>query len=80
MKKKLYKIEKGKKFMGVCGGLAEYFNIDATIIRVIWVIAAFLTWSGFFWVYLICGFVMPKKSDLPEELQDSNIYDADVKK
>ena len=34
-KKKLYKIEDGKKIAGVCGGLAEYLNMDPTIIRLI---------------------------------------------
>lgn len=36
--KKLYRSQKDKKIAGVCGGLAEYFNIDATIIRIIFVI------------------------------------------
>ena len=33
MKKKLYKIEQGKKLDGVCGGIAEYFDMDPTLIR-----------------------------------------------
>jgi phage shock protein PspC (stress-responsive transcriptional regulator) len=36
MQKKLYRIENGKVIAGVCGGLAEYLNIDATVIRLIW--------------------------------------------
>ena len=35
MKKRLYKIEKDKKLCGVCGGIAEYFDIDPTLIRLI---------------------------------------------
>lgn len=35
MAKRLYKIENGKKLCGVCGGIAEYFNIDATIVRLL---------------------------------------------
>lgn len=34
--KKLYKIEHGKKICGVCGGIAEYFGLDATIVRIAW--------------------------------------------
>lgn len=33
MKKRLYKIEEGKKLDGVCGGIAEYFDIDPTLVR-----------------------------------------------
>ena len=33
MKKRLYKIEQGRKLDGVCGGIAEYFDIDPTLIR-----------------------------------------------
>jgi phage shock protein C len=36
--KKLYRSQTDKKIAGVCGGLAEYFNIDATIIRIIFII------------------------------------------
>ena len=36
MTKKLYKIEEGKQLDGVCGGLAEYFNVDVTLVRLIW--------------------------------------------
>jgi phage shock protein PspC (stress-responsive transcriptional regulator) len=36
--KKLYKSRKGKILAGVCGGLAEYLNLDPTIIRLAWVI------------------------------------------
>ena len=38
MKKRLYKIEEGKKISGVCGGIAEYFDIDPTLIRLAWII------------------------------------------
>ena len=38
MKRKLYKSSKNKKLAGVCGGLAEYLNIDVTVVRLIWAI------------------------------------------
>ena len=74
--KKLYRIEKGRKFLGVCGGVAEYFKVDPTIIRLVWVVVTILTFSLGFWGYLVAAFIMPNKSELPDELQDSNIYDA----
>jgi phage shock protein C len=38
MARKLYKIEQGKKIFGVCGGLAEYLNIDPAIVRIVWAV------------------------------------------
>ncbi len=63
-KKRLYKTEDGAKMIcGVCGGLAEYFDVDPTLIRVGWVVAAFMGSIGF-WAYLICAIIMPRKSDV----------------
>ena len=39
--KKLRKSNTDKKIFGVCGGIAEYFGIDSTIVRIIWTILAF---------------------------------------
>ena len=36
--KKLYKSSTDKKIAGVCGGIAEYFNIDSTLVRLAWVV------------------------------------------
>lgn len=62
--KKLYRTEGPYKMLcGVCGGIAEYFDIDPTLVRVGWVIAFFCASFGF-WAYLICALIMPKKSDI----------------
>ena len=67
MKKKLYKIEQGKKLDGVCGGIAEYFDIDATLVRLAWIIvSAFSAGSGII-AYIIVAIVMPKKTDIIEQ-------------
>ena len=63
MKKRLYKIEQGKKIDGVCGGIAEYFDIDPTIVRLAWVLFTACAGSGII-AYIIAALVMPKKSDL----------------
>ena len=67
MEKKLYKIEEGKKLDGVCGGIAEYFDIDPTLVRVAWAIATLCGSLGF-WAYLACSVIMPKKSDIYPDL------------
>lgn len=41
--KKLYKSKTDKKICGVCGGLAEYFGIDSTIVRLLWAILSICT-------------------------------------
>lgn len=63
MKKRLYKIEEGKKISGVCGGIAEYFNVDSTVIRLLWVLFTACVGSGIF-AYIVMAIIMPKKSEI----------------
>ncbi len=60
MQKKLYKIDEGKMIDGVCGGIAEYFGIDPTVIRVAWAIFAACAGSGIL-AYIICAIIIPRK-------------------
>ena len=48
-----------KKIAGVCGGIAEYFNIDPTLVRVLTVVLAVLFGSGFL-AYLLAWLIIPK--------------------
>ncbi len=61
--KRIYKIEDGKKLDGVCGGVAEYFGIDPTIVRVVWAAVSLCYGAGII-LYIICMFVFPKKSEV----------------
>ena len=63
MKKRLYKIEKGKKLVGVCGGIAEYFDIDPTLVRLAWILFTACAGSGIL-AYIIAAIVMPRKSEI----------------
>lgn len=58
MAKKLYRSRTDRKLWGVCGGLAKYFNIDPTIIRVIAVASILVTGAGII-AYLIMAIVVP---------------------
>ena len=49
-----------KKLAGVCGGLAEYFGLDASIVRIIWLICVLFGGCGLL-AYLIMWIVMPEK-------------------
>lgn len=59
MEKRLYRINEGKVIAGVCGGVAEYFNIDPTVVRVIWAILG-LSGGGVL-AYIIAALIMPVK-------------------
>lgn len=56
--KKLYRSGKNRILFGVCGGLAEYFEIDPVIVRVIFVMLALFSGIGFI-AYLILMIVVP---------------------
>ena len=63
-KKRLYRVEGSEaKLFGVCGGIAEYFDVDPTIIRVALVILIFACGTGLL-AYLVCALCMPKKSEI----------------
>ena len=66
MKKKLYRTDgKDKMLFGVCGGLAEYFDVDPTVVRVIWALCTLMAGFGIL-AYLVCALIIPKKSSWPE--------------
>ena len=62
MEKRLYRIQEGAKLAGVCGGIAEYLNIDPTVVRLIWALIG-LTGTGIL-AYIVAAFVMPLKSEI----------------
>ena len=51
--------EKNKKIAGVCGGIGEYFNIDPTIVRILWIAGIFLSLGTGVLAYLLCWFLIP---------------------
>lgn len=58
---KKFKLDiRNKRIAGVCAGLANYFDIDVTLVRVLFVVALFLGFSLGFWVYLILWIIAPK--------------------
>ena len=62
--KRLYRTEgRDATICGVCGGIADYFGIDPTLVRVA---TAILIFAGglSLWVYIIAAFIVPKKSTI----------------
>lgn len=62
MRKKLYRSQNDKMLGGVCGGIAEYFGIDPTIIRLVFVLIFFAEGAGFL-AYLVGWIIIPEKND-----------------
>ena len=60
LEKKLTRDTKNQKIAGVCAGLAKYFNVDPTLVRVLWIISAFALGTGVF-AYALCWYIMPEE-------------------
>ena len=60
MTKRCYKSTVDRKFAGVCGGIAEYFGVDSTLIRLIWVITIFCLGGGVL-AYLLAALILPER-------------------
>jgi phage shock protein C len=56
--KRLMRSSRDKKIAGVCAGIAEYFDLDPTLVRVLWLIAIFFGGTGFL-LYIILWIVLP---------------------
>ncbi len=69
MEKKLYKSANNKKLGGVCAGLAKYFSIDATLVRLIWAFVTLCTVGTGILAYIICALIIPD--------EPTNIIDAE---
>ncbi|MBI4188086.1 MAG: PspC domain-containing protein [Chloroflexi bacterium] len=79
MKKKLYRSRSDRMIFGVCGGLAEYFDIDTTIVRIIAVLSIFLNGAGIL-AYIIMAIWVPLESSraaTPKDVVEENV--AEIK-
>ena len=59
MEKKLYKSNQNKMIDGVCGGIAEYFGIDPTVVRLIWALFSLMGGSDIL-AYIIAAIIIPR--------------------
>lgn len=62
--KRLYRSSRDRMIYGICGGLAEYFAIDPTLVRLLMVIALFVTGGTVGIAYLVARFIVPSDLDL----------------
>ena len=64
--KKLYRKRNDKKIAGVCSGIADYLNIDVTVVRVIWALVTLFSLGTGLIAYLVCALLMPEEPDYIE--------------
>jgi len=69
--KSLYRLPKQGKIAGVCAGLGDYFNIDVTLIRLIFVLSAFITAGTMILIYIIMAVILPVSEDEDEQKNSS---------
>ena len=58
-RKRLYKSRNKKMICGVCAGIADYFNIDPSIVRVLWAVLALAAGTGVL-AYIACAIILPE--------------------
>ena len=63
MKKRIYRSEDDRKIAGVCGGIAEYFDVDSTLIRLAFVFFVLVAGTGIL-AYIIAALIMPNESEV----------------
>ena len=62
MEKRLYRSNTDKILAGVCGGLGEYFDVDPTLVRLLWVIVSvFMAGIGGVIAYVLAWLIVPRK-------------------
>lgn len=59
MTKKLYRSRRDRVFAGVCGGIGEYFDIDSSLVRILWVLLILGPGTGLL-AYIICAIIIPE--------------------
>ena len=69
MERKLYRSRTDKKLFGVLGGLAKYFNIDATVLRIIYVLLSLFVLGCPIIIYLIAALIIPEEPENTEYQQ-----------
>ncbi len=61
MQKRLYRSDTNVMICGVCGGIGEYFDIDPTIVRLIWVVVILSSCGAGLLAYLAASLIIPKR-------------------
>lgn len=76
--KKLYRRPKTGKIAGVCSGLAEYFEIDVTLLRIAFVVLAVISGGSAIIVYIVMAIVMPVESHRSGKHDKESAAESDI--
>ncbi len=71
MEKRLYRSRKNRVILGVCGGIAEYLNIDPTIVRVIFIFLLIPFHFALIIIYFLSALVIPEEPENVEKKDDT---------
>jgi phage shock protein PspC (stress-responsive transcriptional regulator) len=79
--KVLVRSRDGRMLAGVCAGVANYFSLDVTLVRVIWAVVSIITGGAGVLAYLVAWILMPnegQKSSIPENVagREQDTYSA----
>ena len=64
MQKRLFKSTKNVMVCGVCGGIAEFFGIDPSLVRILWVLLTIPSVGISIVAYIACALILPKDTDI----------------
>jgi phage shock protein PspC (stress-responsive transcriptional regulator) len=78
--KRLYRSVDDRMIAGVCAGIADYFDVDVTLIRLLFVFGFFVTGSGLFWAYLIMMIIVPESVPAGKDVVTTEAEDVTPKK
>jgi len=69
--RKLLRSNSDRKILGVCGGIAKYFNLDSTVVRVVFVLLVFASFGFALLIYLACDLIIPREEVAYQRRNDS---------
>jgi len=77
--KKLYRSVEDRMVGGVCAGIADFFDIDPTLVRLVFVLGFFASVSGLFWAYIIMMIVVPEYVSAGDDIVTAEVEDVPEK-
>jgi len=78
--KRLYRSVDDRMIAGICAGIADYFDVDPTLIRLLFVFGFFATGSVLFWAYVIMMIIVPEYVTAAQDVVTADAEDVTPKK
>jgi len=78
--KRLYRSVDDRMIAGVCAGISDYFSVDPTLIRLLFVFGFFVTGSGLLWAYLVMMIIVPEYVPAGQDVVTTNAEEVSPKK